>query len=346
MEHTYSDFMRDASQSVSGEYAKRLIETIRKTDGQGSDLFSSVGSLVQSGLGELLQMPDWVGSAAVILLFALLFRLLRGAVKSSGAYRAVDYFTNLLLAAVVIRAVLETLNDCAAYMQDISLFFGALAPVIGLLTASGGNVAAAGTGSLALSVFLAVAEWVVNRFAPIIFVLILGLSLIGLAAGTSTTLSLVKGVRNFLFGAFSFVTAIFFIVVGCQNIAAANTDTIGARTLRLLVSNAVPIVGGTVGDTLKLVSGSLVTVKNATGLSSVVFLLAMYCPVLLKLWFSGLILSLLGFLCECAELENGKSLFGQVKCAFDFALAAYTSVFVMGMLNIGLFIGSLPAVAT
>ena len=338
--------MRDAFQSVNGEYAKQLIETIRKTDGQGNDLFSAIGSLLQSGLGELLQMPDWVGSAVSVLLFALLFRLLRGAVKNTGVCRAVDYFTSLLLATVVLRAALETLTDCAAYMNDISLFFGALTPVIGLLTASGGNVAAAGTGSFALSVFLAAAEWVVNRFAPLVITLILGLSLIGLAQGAPTMLSLVKGVRNFLFGAFSLATAIFFIVVGCQNVAAVNTDTISARTLRLLVSNAVPIVGGTIGDALKMVSGSLVTVKNATGLSAVVFLLAMYCPVLLKLWLSGFLLSLLGFLCECAALEGGKSLFGQVKCAFDFAMAAYTSVFVMGLLNIGIFIGSLPAVAT
>lgn len=345
MKNTYSEFMCDAFQSVKGEYAKQLIEEIRAADERGSDLFSTIGLLLKRGFGEILKMPEWVGNAISILLFALLFRIIRGTVKNSGACRVVDYFIRILLATVVIQAALETLTDCAAYMNDISLYFGVLTPVLGILAASGGNVSAAGTGSFALSVFLAVAEWVINRFAPNIIILFLGLSLIGLAQGTPIMLSFAKGVRNFLFGAFSLVTATFFIVVGCQNIAAVNSDTIGARTLRLLVSNAVPIVGSTIGDALKMISGSLVAVKNATGLSSVIFLLSMYCPVFLKLWLSGALLSLLGFFCEGAALEGGKSLLWQVKCAFDFAMAAYSSLFVMGLLNIGIFIGSLPAVA-
>ena len=56
-------------------------------------------------------------------------------------------------------------------------------------------------------------------------------------------------------------------------------------------------------------------------------------------------LSLFGFFCECTELQNLRNLFLQVKCAFDFALAANAAVVVMGILNIGIFMGSLPAVA-
>lgn len=148
-----------------------------------------------------------------------------------------------------------------------------------------------------------------------------------------------------LFGFFSLVTSVFFIIVGCQNVAAAQADTVSAKTLRLLVSNAVPIVGGTIGDALKLVSGSLVAVKNATGIAAVLFLIAMFCPVLIRIWLWSMLLSLLGFFCECAELGTAKNLFLQVKCAFDFALAVYASVVVMGFLNIGIFMGSLPAVA-
>ena len=344
MEETYTEFMQSAGARMQSAYAKRLLSSLAGRSG-GDNLFADAAALLHTAFADVLTVPDFLAPAFFLCAFALAVRLLGGAMKSNRVCRAADMFTTLLLATVVVGAAFETLSDCAIYMRDISLFFGSLAPVIGILTASGGNLAAAGAGSIALSVFLAIAEWIVMRLAPFAITCFLGFALIGASGGSAALLSLTKGARNVLFGFFSLLTSVFFIIVGCQNVAAANADTLSAKTLRLLVSNAVPIVGGTIGDALKLVSGSLITIKNVTGISSVLFLVAMFCPVLIRLWFWGILLSLLGFFCECAELSAAKNLFLQVKCAFDFALAANTSVVVMGLLNIGIFMGSLPAVA-
>ncbi len=345
MEETYSDFLQDAAARVQSDYAKRLLASIGRRNG-GDNLFSGIVELLRGVFADVLTVPDFVGSALLLCIFAFTLKLFGSAMKSERICHAIDALVGLLLSAVVVGAAFETLDTCALYMRDISLFFGALAPVIGILTAAGGNLATAGAGSVILSVFLAAAEWVITRLSPVVVTCFLALALIGAAGGSAAMLSLAKGARNVLFGFFSFFTSVFFIIVGCQNVAAVNADTVSAKTLRLLVSNAVPIVGGTIGDALKLVSGSLVTVKNATGIASVLFLAAMFGPVLIRIWFWSLLLSLFGFFCECTELQNLRNLFLQVKCAFDFALAANAAVVVMGILNIGIFMGSLPAVAT
>lgn len=344
MEETYSDFLQDAAARVRSTYAKELLATLVQND-SGDNLFASAAALIRTAFADLLTVPGFVGGALLICLFALLLKQFGCALGREKVSHAVDALCGLLLAAAVVGAAFETLDGCALYMRDIALFFGALAPVMGILTAAGGNLTAAGAGSVTLSVFLSVSEFVITRLAPVAVTCFLGLALIGATGGSAAMLSLAKGARNVLFGFFSLITSVFFIIVGCQNVAAVQADTVSAKTLRLLVSNAVPIVGGTIGDALKLVSGSLVAVKNATGMAAVLFLVAMFCPVLIRIWLWSILLSLFGFFCECAELGTAKNLFLQVKCAFDFALAVYASVVVMGFLNIGIFMGSLPAVA-
>lgn len=344
MEETYSKFLRDADAAVRTAYAKKLLASLAES-AREENLFARAATLIRTAFADLLTVPDFAGSALLVCLFALLLKWLGSTLGREKISRATDVLCGLLLAAVTVGAALETLEGCALYMRDITLFFGALAPVMGILTAAGGNLTAAGASNAALAVFLGIAQWVVTQVSPLAVTGFLGLAPVGAADGSGSMLSLAKGVRNALFGLFSFGTSVFFILVGCQNVAAAQADTVGAKTLRLLVSNAVPIVGGSIGDALKLVGGSLVAVKSAKGILSVLFLLAMFCPVLIRIWFWSMLLSLFGFFSECAALDTAKNLFLQVKCAFDFALAANASVVVMALLNIGIFMGGLPAVA-
>lgn len=343
MDEMFPDLIRDAASRVETAYARRLLAAMEQ--GGGDNLFSSLRTLLRCGFADLLCIPDFAGEAFALCMLALALKLFGNALRRERLSRAVDCVVGLLLASIVVGAAFEILTDCALYMRDIALFFGALAPILGILTASGGNLTAAGSASMALSVFLSFAEWLVTRFAPLATAAFLGTAVAGACDGSSVLLSLAKGARNVLFGFFSLVTSLFFILVGCQNVAAVQADTVSAKAFRLLIANAVPIVGSTIGDALKLVGGSLVTVKNAVGICAVLFLVTMFFPVLLRLWLWRILLSLFGFLCECAALPTAKNMFAQVKCAFDFSLAANTSVVVMGFLNIGIFMANLPTVA-
>ena len=168
MEETYSDFLQDAAARVQSDYAKRLLASIGRRNG-GDNLFSGIAELLRGVFADVLTVPDFVGSALLLCIFAFTLKLFGSAMKSERICHAIDALVGLLLAAVVVGAAFETLDTCALYMRDISLFFGALAPVIGILTAAGGNLATAGAGSVILSVFLAAAEWVITRYVDMTF---------------------------------------------------------------------------------------------------------------------------------------------------------------------------------
>ncbi len=340
MEDTYSNFISRAQSSVNSPYAKRLLSEIQDKNSVSEALHAWIGS----DLAALFELPTWVKSAAVLLGMMLLATILRDLVKSAAVYAAVRQVLLMLLAVTLLVPVYTLLGDAQTYMNDLALFLGVLTPTIGVLAASGGNVALASSGGALLSVFLSVTQILISKIIPTVTMLFFGFSMIDVFFGEKKMLSLSKLVRNTLFGAFGIFASVFFIVIGCQSIAATNTDTVSARTLRLLVNTAVPIVGGTIGDALRLVGGGLVTLKNAVGTTSVVFLLAMYLPTLLTVWGNGLLLNLFGVICEYFGFSEVEGLLSHLKCAIDFFIAGFTFIFAVGIVNIGIFMQILPVV--
>ena len=194
-----------------------------------------------------------------------------------------------------------------------------------------------------LTIFLAAAQFLIDRLVPAVCAAFTGLAMMSVVSGDVSMLQFSKWLRNTLFGVLSVCITLLFIVIGCQNLAVTSTDTLTAKTLRLLVSNAVPVVGGTIGDAIRFAGGGLVTIKNATGMASVVFLLAVFLPVLVMLWAAGFILSVLIHICDYFSMVLPRAFFGNLKCAFDFSIAGFSAIFVMAVVNIGIFLSGVPA---
>ena len=340
MEDTYSDFIRRAQSSVNSAYAKELLAQIKDKNFASDALLA----LTDLNFGSVLQFPVWIKSVGIVLCVMLLTNIIQDVFKNAAVYAAIRQVLLMIMAVSLLLPIYTLLQDAQTYMNDLSLFLGVLTPTIGVVAASGGNVAFASSTSTLLSVFLSITQILLNKIIPIVTTLFLGFAVIDTFLGEKKMLPLSKFVRNTLFGAFSIFVSVFFILIGCQSITAANTDTVSARTLRLLVSNAVPIVGGTIGDALKLVGGGLVTVKNAVGMTAAVFLIAMYLPAVLLTWGSGVFLNLLGILCEYFGFSEVEDLLTHLKCAIDFSIAGFTCIFVVGIVNIGIFMSILPVV--
>ena len=340
MEDTYANFINSAANSVSSSYAKQLLADIQEKNSVSDGLLS----LADRDFSALLQIPAWVKSAVVLLCLLFFLNLFKEIFKGATIYAAIQQMLFMMIAVTVLIPIYETLQKAQVYMNDLSLFLGVLTPTIGVLAASGGNVSYANTGGTLLSVFLSASQVLISRIIPLVTTLFFGFAMMDVFMGEKKMQTLSKFVRNTCFGAFSIFAAIFFIIIGCQSITASNADTISARTLRLLISNAVPIVGGTIGDALKLVGGGLVTVKNAVGTTAVLFLIGLYLPVLLTIWGNGLILNLLGIASEYLGFKEMEDLLAHAKYAMDFSIAGFTFIFAVGIVNIGIFMSILPVV--
>ena len=339
MENTYQDFIMRAGNNVRSEYAKAILKAANKNHEE----FSPFTYLVPQ-LQNAFQIPTWVWSAVVLLLLFLFTHWIKALFKNEALFGALHRLFMLLIATTMLCPIYTGLQNAGQYMQDITLFLGALTPTVGILSALGGNLTFAGTISNSFSVFLSLAQFVVSKIVPAVSSLFFGFAVIDIASGETTTQPLSKHLRNLLFVIFSITTAIFFMLLGTKNIAAVNMDSVSARTFRLLITNTIPIVGGAIGDALKLVGGGLVTIKNTLGFVSVLFLLSLYLPCILTVIGNSLLFNLFGFLCEYFGIRDMQAPVLHIKCAMDFNIASYTFIFAVSVIQIGAFMRVLPAV--
>lgn len=342
MENTYSGFIENAKRDLHNEYAHRLIEIIERGTDNGS-LLENVKQMFKSGFGEIFTLPEWTSGAIWFVIALILLSVFENSFKSKGVYTSVCYVTRLSLTAAVMLPISSTLSEACTYMQEISTFIGVLTPTVGVITAAGGNVATAKVTNFFLTVFLSAFQIILNKIVPTVCAVFFGFAIIDAAGTDSKMLTLSNTARNVLFGAFSILTTVFFILLNTQSLAASSAENFSAKTLRLVIGSAVPIVGGTIGDALKLVGGSLVSVKSTVGVAAVVFLLLMYLPLLVILWGNGILMNVFMFLCDYFAISSAKGVFIHMKYILDFVLAAFTSLFIIGIVNIGVFMKTSPA---
>ena len=338
MEHTYTDIFNAAENITESGHAKSLLHALLQN--RDSPWETSILTPLHS-----LEAPTLGRTAAVFLIFTVLVKLFSEVFTGKKAALTAQYVLHCLFAVTFLLQFYPTLETVAVYMRDVLSFLGILFPTLGTILASGGNVATATTSGIGQSLFLSVAQLLIQSILPSVFTFFCGMALLDAFFGDGRFLQLSSALKNIFFTAFAVLLSIFFIVMRTQNIAAESGDAASAGALRLLVAKAVPIVGGTIGDALRFVGAGLIRVKSAVGTAAVVFLLGMYLPVFLHLFGQGILLSLFQFLCGFFSISEQKEVYTHMKYATDFLLAVYSSVFVIGMINIGTFMQTVPTLA-
>lgn len=342
MENSYAAFLYDAQNTVQSQYAKELLRDIEIRN----ELSDAISIFDKLDLGKYIHFPVWTQSALFLLGILLLIEFAKEYVKSQTILSVLRQMLIVTISLSVLFPIYEQLSTAEIYMQDISLYLGVLMPTIGTLCAAGGNLSAATSLGTLLPFFLSAIQILLQKIFPAVIALFLGFSVMETFSGEKTMHTLSVTIRNSLFAFFALGTTIFFIVISFQNLAAANTDTVTARSFRVLLSNAVPIIGGSIGEALKLVGGGLVSIKNTIGTTSVIFILLLYLPCICTTWICRLFLQLLELICTFLDFGEVSGILVHLKCALDFCIACFTMIFVVGVVNIGIFIRTLPSLLT
>lgn len=342
MDNVLEKFYFEAKENVVTTYAKDLLNIIEKN--KEETIYTEIVAFAKNSVANMFSLPEWAFVAVLLIVIMSVFDILKESFGTHAIYNALKYFIKTVLVAHLLLSIHGTLEQTSVYIKEMDGFLGIIAPILGTLLATGGNVALAKTFGLFTSVFLSALQILLYAAVPYIMALFFGIALMDVISGSGRMMILSQSLKNIGYAIFSIFTALYVILLGTQSLTSSGTDGFSARAVRLLVGNAVPIVGGALGEALKLVGGGFVTVKNTVGNTAVLFLVFTYLPPLIILWFNGILLNVFLFLCDYFSLTDTKSIFLHIKYAFNFVLAAYTSIFMIGIINIGIFMGSAPAI--
>ncbi len=193
----------------------------------------------------------------------------------------------VLSGAICIGTAAEPLCTCliraAQALESGRIFMGSYVPVFAGFLAAGGSVA----GSAAYQTFvLFLTEGIMQLTGSVLYPLVQMAAALGIADALNPHIrleSIISGFHSVIKWALGFVMTMFSALLSIRSFVAASADSLAAKSVRLITSGAVPIIGSAVADAYSTVQGSIAVLRNGIGAVGMLVILWLILPPLLSL---------------------------------------------------------------
>ena len=234
-----------------------------------------VGKLTGLAIGENLAL---LAKICGLLLLAAVFRALAGG-KSGGAGNAYAFCTTLAMAVLLLGLQGGKFSQLEAFFDTVRALCISFLPMMGTLYAMGGNLRCAVVNHGVLSSFLAVLETLCAGTVLPIAGICLAFALLDAITGRTALRGVAGVIKRTYTLSISFLMGIFCFVLGSQSALAKAGDTLALRTARFAAGSFLPLVGGSVSETLRTVAGSVTYLRSVAGTGAILVLFFAFLPV-------------------------------------------------------------------
>lgn len=276
-------------------------------------LLQTLGTLNESYDELAAFLLSLLGISLISALASLLEKELSPYVSRAVASVSAAFLFNRLM--FLVGGVKDTLSE-------INEFFAAVIPISLAVNSLGASPTAATTQAMGMGVTLGaysfVAEKLLGGIAAAVF-LTSALSTLDV-----TFLRLSKGVKSVFITLLGIVTVMLGATFSLQSTLSVSADSVAIRGARYAVSNAIPIVGGTVSGALGLVAGGIQYARGVVGAGAIAVVLSLILAPLVTLISYRLCLKLGVELCSCCSLDVCANLLTSFFGALDVLIATYS----------------------
>ncbi len=181
---------------------------------------------------------------------------------TSGVYSLVSAAASAVVICVYLSDIIAVSQKAFSTASDFMLTY---VPVLAGVAAAGGHTASA-------AVYSSVTLTAIQILSRITSAVIIPLTscMIGITAAGSIDPGLnldrlAEGIKKLISWGLGLVMTLFLGILSVQSVITASADNAAMKTLKFVVSAAVPIVGGSVSEALSSVSGSISILRSGIG---------------------------------------------------------------------------------
>ncbi len=295
-----------------------------------------LGVLVGDGLRSAVPMLCGILG---LLLIASLLRAVSASLEEKTA-GLLELGSGCALAAATVLLQLGVLRGVVSYLSDLTLLVNGMTPIVLTLYASGGNVASAGVSAGALTLFLNVCENLLKSsilpFAGCCLCLSAAQAC-GAGLGFSGLVGLIK--KSYT-TALTFLMTLFCFLLGAQNIIAAGSDSLGLRAAKFVAGSSIPLVGGSVGESLKTLSTGISMLRRAFGVTGIVLIALLTLPTLLSLLLTRTVMNIGAAAADMLGVSREKQFLNELSGLYGCIAAVVTACSLMFVFVLILFANS------
>lgn len=191
----------------------------------------------------------------------------------------------LLCVISVISPLSKAISSAVASVSATESFMVALIPTLaGVVAVSGNPTLAVSFQTIAFTAAQLMSAVSKNYIVPVVGA-VLSLDITGALMPSFWLSSLTSLIKKVITTVLSFGSTVFVSALGIKGALANAADTVASRSVKLVISSAVPVVGGALSEAYNGVIGSLVLVKSTLGIFGIVAVALINLPSLIQLLF-------------------------------------------------------------
>lgn len=275
-------------------------------------------------------------SVVALLLVANLIKII--SVGESGQTVA-DYVITAAITAIIGVPAANMVALTVRTVKDISTFSVAFIPVFcGILAASGKITAVSSISATLLGAAEVILQVCGNILAPAIG-MYMAVGICGSLSGNVKFAPVIKAVKNVQIWLFTFISTVFLGIIGCQNVIGQATDTLSAKTVKFIVSSAIPIAGNVIGESLLTVQNSITLVGKTAGIYGIIAMSAIILPIVVEIILWRLVILVSSFVSDTVSDAKYSEVFSSVDSAFSIMLGVVLFVGIVFIISTAILAG-------
>ena len=290
-------------------------------------------NLLKTAADEAAAPLRFCGVLLSVTMLSALFGGMNDAAVQPSVRQMFDTFCTLICVGCAAEPLCACLIRTAEALKTGQVFMGSYVPVFTAFLAAGGSVA----GGAAYQVFvLFLTECIMQLANGALFPLLQTAAALGIADAVNPKLNLgklVSGMRSAVTWILGTVMALFSGLLTIRSFVASAADSLAAKSVKLLASSAIPVIGGAVSDAYGTVQGSIQLLRSGTGAVGMLVIFWLTLPPVISLLLYRAVFSLMHLFADMAGAKQMAQLYQNAQSVLSAAFAILICFAVMLILS-------------
>jgi len=224
----------------------------------------------------------FLGLITAVIIFTSLVKNMNSTVIP-GKSGIADMAGLLTAVAVLIQPLTELYSEVCDTVIKCGEFMNLFVPIFAGICAVSGNISALGTYNLIVLGMSQIIVWISDNYLIPFLMATTALSITGSIYNSKISGGFVKFISSTVKWVLTVGMGIFvgFLTLKCT--VGASADTFATKTVKSLISNCVPVVGGAVSDAYSTFKGSMGIIKSTAGMAGIIASVLIFIPPVIEI---------------------------------------------------------------
>ncbi|MGM9631507.1 MAG: hypothetical protein ACI3XL_00240 [Eubacteriales bacterium] len=264
-----------------------------------------------------------LASITALLVICSLLNMFKKSIQNEALDNVLSLISGAVMAASVLEISRAPIERAMESFEQMKIFVNTMSPLICSMYAMGGNISSAIVHNYGLIVFLSILENVCILSLQLIIGVCMALIIASSFMHDNSLIGLNNAIKKTFTFFVGFIMLIFTSVISTQSLLASKADTLSSKTAKLLASQMIPLVGSTLGESLRTAGASIEYLRTNIGIVIIIILVLMILPTLLSVGLYRLVFVLANGIAGLLGCEREGKLVLEISSLYGYVLAIF-----------------------